>query len=681
MRERYETIFRLEQGLYTASSPLAVTAGALMRDGLSGNLLCQLRFLNLSSRTVKAIQVELELLDGENQPLGKPLEHRFTDLMLKRDEEYGQRSAIVVPEKETRGFRVRVTEAAFLDGGGWRSKPGPWEKLKKPKTLEEAYEDEGLAEQFRVRYGADCRYAPMEDGELWLCTCGSYNRAEESRCHRCRRSLHALGQIRPEVLRAERAEQLQRRQVREKRDLSDAQVRRKTLLRRLAIGIPALLLAMALLASVIGLAQRNREYQAALELISAGRLEEADRRLELLGGYRSSRELREKRIPYLRAGELVRRAQANDGTALQLIGLAYSDLEEGVTPAMVLYDAAREIYLSLGDYEDSARLAEQCAAARRQGEEDLRIIAYRQASSLLEDGYYSQAREGFLALGDYEDSAEQARECVYRKASALMGLIGRMDLSEVRAELSMEPEGTSVFSLSNELVRSLGSASLGDLRRACGEDFVDIRLSDTPDESLPPLTDQVRTLLGELGDYKDSAQLLDTPPFDPAAVPEEPEQAEQAEPQDQDPGQPLYALLEQGDYEGAMSWLEGYTGDWDAWEDWYRQLRGLKGWFRDWSFDSGDPTLLPVTFASGGQAYSLRSAIVVREGAAWLVLSDPEGDLRAEFFPVEGRDAYMAYSGAYHYFVLINDQGKLACIKYDSQGRSWGSCSYSPAED
>ena len=43
MRERYESRFRRDWGLYTAGSPLILTSGSLLEDTNRGKLLCQIR--------------------------------------------------------------------------------------------------------------------------------------------------------------------------------------------------------------------------------------------------------------------------------------------------------------------------------------------------------------------------------------------------------------------------------------------------------------------------------------------------------------------------------------------------------------------------------------------------------------------------------------------------------------
>lgn len=81
--------------------------------------------------------------------------------------------------------------------------------------------------------------------------------------------------------------------------------------------------------------------------------------------------------------------------ALSLCGCDSSDYKK----AMEAFDSgdyatAREIFVELGDYEDSADMVIQCD--------------YQQALAYLDEGEYAQARELFLELGDYEDCKENA---------------------------------------------------------------------------------------------------------------------------------------------------------------------------------------------------------------------------------------------------------------------------------
>ncbi len=66
---------------------------------------------------------------------------------------------------------------------------------------------------------------------------------------------------------------------------------------------------------------------------------------------------------------------------------------------------ARELFISLGDYKDSAERITECD--------------YNIALDAMQDGDYAEASERFEALGDYKDSSELFTECSYQNGLGL----------------------------------------------------------------------------------------------------------------------------------------------------------------------------------------------------------------------------------------------------------------------
>ena len=154
-----------------------------------------------------------------------------------------------------------------------------------------------------------------------------------------------------------------------------------------------------------------------------GYYEQASEAFIALGDYRDSAEQAEKNVPYQRALELLACADADDASALRLIGRSRADLSDQVTAAMLLYQAASEQFAALGDYRDSAACVERCREGIAQQEHAVLQRAYDSAMQLLEDRNYSQARLQFLDLKGFENSGDMAREAVYRKAQGLFEFI------------------------------------------------------------------------------------------------------------------------------------------------------------------------------------------------------------------------------------------------------------------
>ena len=62
MSERYTKVFSLPENLYTESSPVIISAGALLKDNISGKMLAQLKLKNIGKKIIKAVTVKIILL-------------------------------------------------------------------------------------------------------------------------------------------------------------------------------------------------------------------------------------------------------------------------------------------------------------------------------------------------------------------------------------------------------------------------------------------------------------------------------------------------------------------------------------------------------------------------------------------------------------------------------------------
>lgn len=103
--------------------------------------------------------------------------------------------------------------------------------------------------------------------------------------------------------------------------------------------------------------------------------------------------------------------EAHDAYEVALKQQDYDAAEEAYKAGNYL--EAKEIFDSLGDFEDAADRAAEAEKAN----------AYEQAAKLFDDGKFADAQTAFLALGDYEDSADRAAEAekadYYEQAMAL----------------------------------------------------------------------------------------------------------------------------------------------------------------------------------------------------------------------------------------------------------------------
>lgn len=653
MRERYQKLYHLPRRLYASGAPVLIEAGSLLLEQASGALLCQLCFRSIQDRPIKALRAAVQPLDDVGRPLGKPVDHRYLDLALGREEEFGRDTAILLPAGQAAAFTARVSQVSFADGEVWTDEGLAWEELPQQPALEEFCGGEAQADRFRRRFGQDLRLAPLEAGELWFCACGAVNPIDKGRCHRCRcRRSALLGRNAAHPSAEEREEA----RFHAPQPGGTARRRRALLLGAGAVvllGLLAILLLPRLGETAAPTAPespapadaRRDAYEAALALLDAGELDDAEDAFRALGDYEDSADYLSLVIPYRRA--LVLQDMAD-----------YAPLED----APRLYEQAAAAFEALGDYEDCAKRAVQC---REDLADQLLTLAqsdYEDAAALLESGRYADARAAFLALGDHEDSADLAREAVYRKALALYEFAAAHSVRGVTAALTLEPGRENLVALPREQLLTLGEEGLRELAAAFGGDPVRFVAPDSQAEAMPPLEEAVAQLLRPLGDYRNSAELA-------ALLPELIDRSDE-----------FFALCQAGELEAARDWLNAYTGPFEGREQWLARLDEYLPLCRGWTLYSGDPSLVSQIAGEGEHCYTLQCRVILREDGAVLRFLLREGDTEGpELFAEPGESRFLLYEGKYVYLAQRNASGSLSIIKLQD-GDIIGGAEYTPGD-
>lgn len=664
MAERYLKHFSLEKNLYSPGSPLLILAGSLLKDSYTGNMLAQLKLKNIGSAVIKAAKVEVLMLDATGSPINAPTVYQYLDINVARDGEFGSKTAIVLPDGSVRSFAVRVSEAVFADGGVWRGGEGAWLPLKEQKSLRELYGDEELANQFRVRYGADCQYAPTEDADLWLCVCGGVNSVSEGSCHLCRRALSAQKSVNVQALKAECAERLKAEAEQRVKDEELARKKRKKRIVLASVMAPVLAAALLLAMFVPGALKRARAYESAQALIDEHRYEEAAQAFALLGDYRDSAQQAELNIPYQQALYVMDCASRGDRAGLSFAGISADSVSEDDDISLLLYQAAIEQFEALGDHKKALANIALCQEAIKAIELGDIEAAYKEAAELLKSGSYCLAAERFTQLGDYEDSAAQAKEAIYQKALALYKFIGEWDCRGIYASISLSSQEQSVFSVSEARALELGSQFVPALRAACGQDPADIRLEDEPGAELKPLSDCVKALFQSMDDYSDSADY-------PARIDEL-----------LDYTRPFRLMVEEGDVHGAYDWLSAYEDEFQDRDYWLGLLETYKPLCDDWVFYSGDPALVSMVTGRSEAVNSFSSKVIIQEDKAVLrfTISGADGEYTIDYEAELGDTKFINKDdGSFFYYALISQVDHMAYMKYETGGAMRSSSEYSRA--
>lgn len=334
MGERYTRLFSLPENLYSTGAPVIIAAGALLKDNQTGKVLAQLKLRNIAGKTIKAATVFVEPLDTVGKPLGKGISYQYLDLHADRDTDFGQTSAIALPDATTRSYSVLVSEVAFQDNTVWQAAGEVWESLPSPITLDEAFNDSELVKQYRIAYGSNCQYMPTMEKDIWVCTCGKLNHREEAECHQCGKVLSDLQAVDLDELKQDRDDRLaaEKQAAEEEAKIAAVKAKKTKKIALIALPIAAVVIVAAVL--IFNAVKLTNAYNAALSLEKAGRYDEAIAVYAELGDYKDSAQ-RVKELTYDEALELISRGKTEDSE---------------------LYYKAQSLLEELGDYQNSQEL-------------------------------------------------------------------------------------------------------------------------------------------------------------------------------------------------------------------------------------------------------------------------------------------------------------------------------------
>ena len=374
MAERYSRLYSLPEDLYTPGAPLVIAAGALLLDNQTGRMLAQLKLRSISDGTIIAASVLVIGLGAGGEELCRA-QHVYANLSAGRDASFGAREAVRLPESGVRSFSVYLLTVSFGDGTEYTGHGEALKALPAQANLNKRLFDAELIRQYKLETSSMSRFVPLEFQDLWLCTCGEINHKGES-CHRCAQSFeHCRASLNVDRLRESKSLRLSAAAARAAIEEKKKQERGRIIKRVLYLLLPLALIAAVTVGAYLFSSRRAAVYEEAMRYYDAGEYAEAALRfgqISRFGGYKDAKDLAAKAkkadaeiASYARAGKL---------------------LENG------RWDDAHAAYLELGDYLDSAQLAQEAL--------------YQKGLALIEEGRYVEAREQFHALAFYKDAPD-----------------------------------------------------------------------------------------------------------------------------------------------------------------------------------------------------------------------------------------------------------------------------------
>lgn len=376
MSERYSRLFSLSENLYASGSPVVIAAGALLKDNQTGKVIAQLKLRNIGNKAIKAATVSIIPFDTVGNPLGESVQYQYLDLNAQRDNDFGSKSAIVLPDITTRSFAATVTEIAFVDNSVWTATESPWEPLSVPAAISSIHGAE-FAKQFCLEYGAGCKNVPLSEKDLWHCTCGALNHKEESHCHSCRKAFAAISSYNVDELNAKKNKRLADEKAKAEYEAEQARMKAAANARKAIILTIAAVAVIAVLLLVTNVILPKIKYSEADRLAEAGQYMKAIKAYEAIDDSETTKE------------------------RIQAAYYAYAE----TLLAEEQFDKAVTQFQNAGDYKDAE---DRAVVAQKAAEDRHNSDQYNKAVGLLTIGAKVGAYTIFRDLGDYQDSAQRA---------------------------------------------------------------------------------------------------------------------------------------------------------------------------------------------------------------------------------------------------------------------------------
>ena len=293
MAERYEKVFSQAENLYCTGAPLVLEKGALLKDGLTQNIVAQLKFKSIQDKVIKAVTVKILSYDTLGKPLKEETQYQYLDLFVKRDESFGEQVPIIVVNSQTRSYQIIVSQVIFVNNTIWTGNE-VWTLLDQAPSCNKVFQEPELCKQYAIEFGSKKGRMHSIQRDLFICACGAINRLDEEKCHQCglpkekllnfnKNELQKNCQIR---LEKEEAERLRRVAEQERKK----QKYRKLVKKLLKIGIPLIIVLLACGFAMDKYQELDSEYQYAMSQMEEGYYENAIEEFKALGNFKDSPE-------------------------------------------------------------------------------------------------------------------------------------------------------------------------------------------------------------------------------------------------------------------------------------------------------------------------------------------------------------------------------------------------------
>lgn len=182
--------------------PVVISAGALLKNNETNQVLAQLKVRNISNSNIKAIRIKIIVYDIAHRKLDDNIYYEYLDLNIHRNVEFGQKIPIILPDNKIREFDVMIEEVIAEDNTVLSFGKIELESLKQPESLKELLWNTEI-KYFDQKYGKNCVVLPKKIEDLWFCACGTINHSVEENCIYCGNMYFDFGKNEYEILKNE----------------------------------------------------------------------------------------------------------------------------------------------------------------------------------------------------------------------------------------------------------------------------------------------------------------------------------------------------------------------------------------------------------------------------------------------------------------------------------------------
>ena len=354
---KYTTIVHESNIFYTETCPAIIAASALLKDNTTNIIVLQVKIRNINPQAIKALTLSITAKDSFNQPIGNPTIVKFSDTNISRNEDFGQNSATVLPDKNTRNYEVRIAEILLADGQVWTDNAdNKWEST---GSLHELFATEPeMLKQYRLEINPKAVYNLSVYKDIWFCACGAINKVNEESCHSCSASFNKMQGLDFDVLsehcnqrlekeKAEKeeaarkaAEEARIKKLEEQRKAEEQRIlsekREKTLKKAVKITSILAVCVIAIVLLMTFIIIPNHKYNSAMKLMDTGEYERA---------YAIIENLKHKEVP----SDVLQECES---------GVKYNTAKKHMESENY-FEALRE-FNDLGDFKDSKALFSEC---------------------------------------------------------------------------------------------------------------------------------------------------------------------------------------------------------------------------------------------------------------------------------------------------------------------------------